>query len=216
MSACIETVGEPVCWQLVGKSPETLMEKSHLPSPTLVWLVCHSSGCWWSWWCRFEACVLLHNILIQALVWARCLIIYATGGGGTAILFSTYLDIYCSTECNIMVEKPDPKHTNSTIPLSPCPSSLVLSPSSITSQPTPKVSPISLITNRLITQWNKAVQQSTIVLSAHGKHCICLCLNGITWFFALGDNKNHRIFWRQQWWEVSSLIATFYMFVLES
>lgn len=49
-------------------------------------------------------------------LWAWCLIIHVVGGGETDILFSSYLGIYCSTECNITVQKQDPNRTNLTIP----------------------------------------------------------------------------------------------------
>lgn len=59
-------------------------------------------------------------------LWAGCLIIHAVGGGGTEILFSAYLGIYGSTECNITVRKQDPNHPNQTISLSFSVSCLVL------------------------------------------------------------------------------------------
>lgn len=74
----------------------------------------------WRWW-QGEAwrcvCATPHWLepALTAL-WAWCLIIHVVGGGETDILFSSYLGIYCSTECNITVQKQDPKRTNPTIP----------------------------------------------------------------------------------------------------
>lgn len=119
-------------------------------------------------------------------LWVWCLIIHAVGGGGTEILFSAYLGIYCSTECNITIQKQDPNHTNPTIPLSLCSSvSPPLSLSSITSPAAAKEPPVSplaysrsgywslirwihytLITNCFITQCNNACQGNTTVLSS--------------------------------------------------
>lgn len=64
-------------------------------------------------------CVRLHislSRLSRHALWAWCLIIHVVGGGETDILFSSYLGIYCSTECNITVQKQDPNRTNPTIP----------------------------------------------------------------------------------------------------
>lgn len=76
----------------------------------------------WCWWCRIEACahICFSTPCWPRLrpLWARSLIIHVVGGEGTEILFSAYLGIYCSTECNITIQKQDPNHTNPTIPLS--------------------------------------------------------------------------------------------------
>lgn len=74
------------------------------------------------WWCCVKAfahiCFSTPSWPRLGPLWAGYLIINAVGGGGTEILFSAYLGIYCSTECNITIQKQDPNHTNPTIPLS--------------------------------------------------------------------------------------------------
>lgn len=69
---------------------------------------------------------LLHIILTRAQGTVGRLLNHSCRGRwrDREILFSAYLGIYCSAECNITVQKQDPDHINLTIP--PSTSSLFL------------------------------------------------------------------------------------------
>lgn len=69
---------------------------------------------------------LLHIILTRAQGTVGRLLNHSCSGRwrDREILFSAYLGIYCSAECNITVQKQDPNHINLTIP--PSTSSLFL------------------------------------------------------------------------------------------
>lgn len=77
--------------------------------------------------------MLLHTILTQTRDTVGQVLNHSCRGRwrDEEILFSSYLGIYCSAECNITIQKQDPNHTIPTIPLYLASSPLTLS--SITS-----------------------------------------------------------------------------------
>lgn len=140
--------------------------------------------------------MLLHNVLTQAQGTVGRVLNHSCRGRwrDREILFSAYLGIYCSTECNITIQKQDPNHTKPTIPLSLSSSSSLSKLHYITTNSKKnKKPPVSfsllaqsrsgywslirwihyqLITNCFITQCNNAGQWSSIVLSG-SRSCQC-------------------------------------------